>query len=62
MYVISNCFTICLTNIYYLFKLYEPLVVGKFCEAQDPYLAYIVYAKALCDEKLIAITNDNSMF
>ncbi|KAF5383731.1 hypothetical protein D9615_003688 [Tricholomella constricta] len=43
-------------------NLYEPLVVGKFCEARDPYLAYIAYAKGLCDDELIAITNDNSMF
>ena len=43
-------------------QLYEPLVVGKFCEARDPYLAYIAYAKGLCDDELIAITNDNSMF
>ncbi|KAF8199169.1 hypothetical protein BJ912DRAFT_951141 [Pholiota molesta] len=38
------------------------LVVGKFCEARDPYLAYIAYAKGLCDDELISITNDNSMF
>jgi hypothetical protein len=31
-------------------------------KARDPYLAYIMYAKGLCDEKLIVITNDNSMF
>src|SRR6266550_442081 len=43
-------------------KLYEPLLVGKFCEARDPYLAYIAYAKGFCDEELIAITNENSMF
>lgn len=43
-------------------NLYEPLVVGKFCEKRDPYLAYIAYAKGLCDEELIAITNENSMF
>jgi clathrin heavy chain len=43
-------------------QLYEPLVVGKFCEARDPYLAYIAYAKGFCDEELIAITNENSMF
>jgi len=42
--------------------LYEPLVVGKFCEARDPYLAYIAYAKGFCDEELISITNENSMF
>ncbi|OCH91028.1 clathrin heavy chain [Obba rivulosa] len=43
-------------------NLYEPLVVGKFCEARDPYLAYITYAKGFCDDELIAITNENSMF
>ncbi|KAH9975866.1 clathrin heavy chain 1 [Lactifluus volemus] len=43
-------------------NLYEPLVVGKFCEARDPYLAYIAYAKGFCDEELISITNENTMF
>ncbi|KAI0285915.1 clathrin heavy chain 1 [Russula aff. rugulosa BPL654] len=43
-------------------NLYEPLLVGKFCEARDPYLAYIAYAKGFCDEELISITNDNTMF
>lgn len=43
-------------------NLYEPRVVGKYCEKRDPYLAYIAYAKGFCDEELIAITNENSMF
>ncbi|KAL0060881.1 Clathrin heavy chain [Marasmius tenuissimus] len=43
-------------------NLYEPLVVGKFCEARDPNLAFIAYAKGFCDEELISITNENSMF
>ncbi|KAG8858441.1 hypothetical protein FRB91_009751 [Serendipita sp. 411] len=43
-------------------NLYDPLVVGKYCEKRDPYLAYIAYAKGLCDDELIAITNDNSMY
>jgi clathrin heavy chain len=43
-------------------QLYEPLVIGKYCEKRDPYLAYIAYAKGLCDDELIAITNDNSMY
>lgn len=42
--------------------LYEPRVVGKYCEKRDPYLAYIAYAKGFCDEELVAITNENSMF
>src|SRR5215471_16209905 len=43
-------------------KLYEPLVIGRFCEACDPYLAYIAYAKGFCNDELISITNDNLMF
>ncbi|WFD08329.1 Clathrin heavy chain [Malassezia vespertilionis] len=42
--------------------LYDPLVVGKYSEKRDPYLAYIAYAKGYCDDELIAITNDNSMY
>ena len=45
-----------------MIQLYEPLVVGKFCKTRDPHLAYIAYAKGFCDDELIAITNDNSMF
>ena len=36
--------------------------MGKFCEARDPYLAYIAYAKGFCDDELINITNENAMF
>jgi clathrin heavy chain len=43
-------------------NLYDPHVVGKYCEKRDPYLAYIAYAKGFCDEELISITNDNTMF
>ncbi|KAK7061131.1 Clathrin heavy chain [Paramarasmius palmivorus] len=43
-------------------NLYEPLVVGKFCAARDPSLAFIAYAKGFCDEELITLTNENSMF
>ncbi|KAG2096660.1 armadillo-type protein [Suillus cothurnatus] len=43
-------------------NLYEPLVVGNFCEARDLYLAYITYAKGFCDDELIDIINDNSIF
>ncbi|KAG7563044.1 hypothetical protein FFLO_01476 [Filobasidium floriforme] len=43
-------------------NIYEPLVVGKYCEKRDPYLAYIAYAKGLCDDELIQITNENQMY
>jgi clathrin heavy chain len=45
-----------------LLQIYEPLVVGKYCEKRDPYLAYIAYAKGLCDDELIQITNENQMY
>ena len=43
-------------------NLYDPQVVGKYCEKRDPYLAYIAYAKGFCDDELIHITNENSMY
>ncbi|KZV85450.1 ARM repeat-containing protein [Exidia glandulosa HHB12029] len=33
-------------------NLYEPLVVGKYCEKRDPYLAFIAYAKGMRDDEL----------
>jgi len=41
---------------------YEPLVIGKYCEKRDPYLAAIAYEKGSCDYELIDLTNANSMF
>lgn len=41
--------------------LYNTLVVGKYCESRDPYLAFICYSKGKNDDELIAITNENSM-
>ena len=43
-------------------NLYDPAIVGKYCEKRDPYLAYIAYAKGFCDEELIHITNENQMY
>ncbi|TIC24772.1 clathrin heavy chain [Wallemia mellicola] len=43
-------------------NIYEPLVVGKYCEKRDPYLAFIAFAKGFCDDELIYITNENGMY
>eukprot|EP00941_MAST-03F_sp_MAST-3F-sp1_P002042 g2042.t1 len=45
-------------------RFYDSKVIGKFCEKLDPYLAYIAYRRAwgACDEELIAVTNENSLF
>lgn len=42
--------------------LYNTLVVGKYCENRDPYLAFICYEKGKNDQELIHITNENSMY
>lgn len=42
--------------------IYNTLVVGKYCEKRDPYLAYICYSKGNNDDELISITNDNKMY
>ncbi|CAH6722457.1 clathrin heavy chain [[Candida] jaroonii] len=41
---------------------YDTLVVGKYCEKRDPYLAYICYSKGNNDNELINITNENKMY
>lgn len=41
---------------------YDTLVVGKYCEKRDPYLAYIAYSKGGNNDELISITNDNKMY
>lgn len=41
---------------------YDSLIVGKYCEKRDPYLAFIAYQKGQNDVDLVRITNENSMF
>lgn len=41
---------------------YDTLVVGKYCEKRDPYLAFIAYEKGQNDYELIHITNENAMY
>ncbi|KAJ1655297.1 Clathrin heavy chain [Dispira simplex] len=43
-------------------KLYNPLVVGQYCEKRDPNLAFIAFQQGQCDAELLQLTNDNSMF
>ncbi|KAK9695545.1 Clathrin heavy chain [Basidiobolus ranarum] len=43
-------------------QFYDPLLVGKYCEKRDPYLAYIAYEHGQCDLELVGITNENDMF
>ncbi|CAG8535423.1 3237_t:CDS:10 [Ambispora leptoticha] len=41
---------------------YNSLIVGKYCEKRDPYLAFIAYQRGHCDKELVKITNENTMF
>lgn len=36
--------------------------VGKYCSKRDPILAFIAYRRGSCDEELLQLTNDNSLF
>ena len=42
--------------------LYDPLIVGKYCEKRDPNMAFIAYSKGQNDLELINITNENGMY
>lgn len=41
---------------------YDSRVVGKYCEKRDPHLACIAYERGQCDEELIKVCNENSLF
>lgn len=43
-------------------RLYDPLLVGQYCEKRNPHLALIAYERGACDTELLALTNDNGMF
>ncbi|CAL8082433.1 unnamed protein product [Calicophoron daubneyi] len=41
---------------------YDSTVVGKYCEKRDPHLACIAYERGRCDQALIDVCNENSLF
>ncbi|KAK7088574.1 clathrin heavy chain 1 [Littorina saxatilis] len=41
---------------------YDSRVVGKYCEKRDPHLACVAYERGQCDEELIKVCNENSLF
>ncbi|KCV69120.1 clathrin heavy chain [Fonticula alba] len=43
-------------------KYYDSLVVGKYCEKRDPYMAVLAYDRGHCDYELIDVCNENSLF
>lgn len=45
-------------------NLYQPAVVGKYCESRDPLLALVAYKRAngTCDDQLIEVSTKNGFF
>ncbi len=43
-------------------KLYEPKLLGQYCEKRNPHLALIAYERGQSDTELLALTNENGMF
>ena len=41
---------------------YDSDVIGKYCEKRDPHLACVSYERGNCDEELIRVCNENSLF
>eukprot|EP00049_Salpingoeca_infusionum_P005686 m.95267 g.95267 ORF g.95267 m.95267 type:complete len:1670 (+) comp13054_c0_seq1:74-5083(+) len=41
---------------------YDSQVVGKYCEKRDPQLAFVAYERGQCDQQLISLCHDNSLF
>ena len=41
---------------------YDSRSVGKYCEKRDPHLACVAYERGQCDQELIKVCNENSLF
>lgn len=41
---------------------YNSREVGKYCAKRDPFLSFIAYQRGQCDEEVLQVTNDNSLF
>ncbi|KAI0239202.1 Clathrin heavy chain [Massospora cicadina] len=42
-------------------RLYDPRIVGRYCEKRDPHLAFVAYEQGRCDEEVLQLTNENAM-
>lgn len=43
-------------------QFYDSASIGHYCQKRDPYLAFLAYQRGQCDEELLLLTNENSMF
>jgi clathrin heavy chain len=42
--------------------MYDPKIVGKYCENRDPNLAFTAYRRGQCDKELVTVCTKNGMF
>ncbi|KAL5477697.1 hypothetical protein EMCRGX_G024525 [Ephydatia muelleri] len=43
-------------------QFYDSRIVGRYCEKRDPHLACVAYERGQCDQELIKVCNENSLF
>ena len=56
---------VCFIHFIFMYRenqFYDSRVVGKYCEKRDPHLACVAYERGQCDEELIKVCNENSLF
>jgi clathrin heavy chain len=41
---------------------YDSKVIGKYCEKRDPHYALVAYERGRCDDEIINVCNENSLF
>jgi clathrin heavy chain len=41
---------------------YDPQIIGKYCEKRDPHYALVAYERGNCDEEIVKVCNENSLF
>lgn len=41
---------------------YDSLAVGKYCEKRNPNLAFVAYERGQCDDALLRVSHENSLF
>ncbi|KAH7731613.1 clathrin heavy chain [Aphelenchoides avenae] len=41
---------------------YDSRVIGKYCEKRDPHYALVAYERGRCDDEIINVCNENSLF
>eukprot|EP00055_Hartaetosiga_balthica_P005740 m.17283 g.17283 ORF g.17283 m.17283 type:complete len:1668 (+) comp4760_c0_seq1:19-5022(+) len=43
-------------------QFYDSGIIGKYCEKRDPQLSFVAYERGNCDDELIRVCHENSLF